>query len=75
MPKPIRSPRVIDTFLKTEEAKKAVTDVGVIGMSFGALQALQLAKKDKEGKLPVQAKRMSGDFAAGEVAYRRADRR
>jgi len=43
---------VIDTFLKTEEAKKAVTDVGVIGMSFGALQALQLAKKDKEGKLP-----------------------
>jgi len=43
---------IIDTFLKTEEAKKAVTDVGVIGMSFGALQALQLAKKDNEGKLP-----------------------
>jgi predicted alpha/beta-fold hydrolase len=43
---------IIDTFLKTKEAKEHVTDVGVVGMSFGALQALQLAKKDKEGKLP-----------------------
>jgi predicted alpha/beta-fold hydrolase len=43
---------VIDAFLKTDEAKKSVTDVAVIGMSFGGIQALQLAKKDAEGKLP-----------------------
>jgi pimeloyl-ACP methyl ester carboxylesterase len=36
------------------EAKKAVTKVGVIGMSFGATQALLLAAKSKAGKLPFE---------------------
>lgn len=45
---------VIDTFLKTDDAKRNVTSVGVIGMSFGASQALVLAAKAKAGKLPFE---------------------
>jgi predicted alpha/beta-fold hydrolase len=45
---------VIDTFLKTDEAKRNVTSVGVIGMSFGATQALVLGAKAKAGKLPFE---------------------
>ncbi|HYG76124.1 MAG TPA: alpha/beta fold hydrolase [Planctomycetota bacterium] len=45
---------IIDTFLKTDEAKRNVTAVGVVGMSFGATQALLLGAKAKEGKLPFQ---------------------
>jgi predicted alpha/beta-fold hydrolase len=45
---------VIDTFLKTDEAKRNVTSVGVVGMSFGATQALLLGAKAKAGKLPFE---------------------
>lgn len=47
---------IIEAFLKTEEAKKCVTEVGVVGFSFGGIHALQLAKKDAEGKLPFKLK-------------------
>ena len=43
---------IIAAFLNTDEAKRCVTDVGVLGMSFGGSQALLLAAKAKEGKLP-----------------------
>ena len=43
---------VVDAFLKTPEIAKKVNKVGVIGMSFGATQALLLAAKAKAGKLP-----------------------
>jgi predicted alpha/beta-fold hydrolase len=43
---------VIGAFLKTDAAKNVVTKVGVLGMSFGGSQALLLAAKHKEGKLP-----------------------
>ncbi|HEY3324559.1 MAG TPA: alpha/beta hydrolase [Planctomycetota bacterium] len=45
---------IVKAFLDTPDAKSKVTDVGVIGMSFGASQALVLAKKAKEGKLPFE---------------------
>ncbi len=45
---------VVDAFLKTPEAKKSVSAVGVVGMSFGATQALLLAALGKEGKLPFE---------------------
>jgi predicted alpha/beta-fold hydrolase len=44
---------IIDAYLKTD-VKAKVTKVGVVGMSFGATQALLLAAKAKEGKLPFQ---------------------
>jgi len=43
---------IIAAFLNTDEAKRCVTGVGVLGMSFGGSQALLLAAKAKEGKLP-----------------------
>jgi len=45
---------VIAAFLKTDEAQRVVTNVGVLGMSFGGSQALLLAAKAKAGKLPFQ---------------------
>jgi predicted alpha/beta-fold hydrolase len=45
--------QVIAAFLKTADAKK-VTTVGVLGLSFGGTQALLLAKKQAEGKLPFE---------------------
>ena len=47
---------IIDAFLKTDDAKRNVDGVGVIGMSFGASQAMLLAAKAKEGKLPFTLK-------------------
>ncbi|HYF51496.1 MAG TPA: alpha/beta fold hydrolase [Planctomycetota bacterium] len=45
--------QVVAAFMKTPEAKK-VTQIGVVGISFGGTQALQLAVKAKEGKLPFE---------------------
>ena len=44
---------IIDAYLKTD-VKSKITKVGVVGMSFGATQALLLAAKQKEGKLPFE---------------------
>ena len=45
--------QIIATFLKTPEAKN-VTQVGVVGISFGGTEALHMAAKAKEGKLPFE---------------------
>jgi predicted alpha/beta-fold hydrolase len=44
---------IIDAFLKSNQSKN-ITKIGVVGMSFGATQALLLAAKAKEGKLPFE---------------------
>ncbi len=45
--------QIIDAYLKTD-VKAKVTKVGVVGMSFGGTEALLLAAKSKEGKLPFE---------------------
>jgi predicted alpha/beta-fold hydrolase len=45
---------IIAAFLQTDDAKKFVTNVGVLGMSFGGSQALLLAAKAGEKKLPFE---------------------
>ncbi|MCY3020217.1 MAG: alpha/beta fold hydrolase [Planctomycetota bacterium] len=45
---------VIAAYLQTDDAKRFVTQVGVLGMSFGGSQALLLAAKAKAGKLPFE---------------------
>jgi predicted alpha/beta-fold hydrolase len=45
---------IIDAFLKSTKGAKNITKIGVVGMSFGATQALLLAAKAKEGKLPFE---------------------
>ncbi|MCY3019359.1 MAG: hypothetical protein NTW87_10090 [Planctomycetota bacterium] len=44
--------RIIQTFLQHKDVAGKVTKVGVAGMSYGATQALLLAKLDREGGLP-----------------------
>lgn len=44
---------IVDAFLKTD-TKKQVQKIGVVGMSFGASQAMLMAAKAKEGKLPFE---------------------
>ena len=45
---------IIKTYLDTGDNRNNITEIGVIGYSFGATQALLLAAKGKEGKLPFE---------------------
>ena len=44
--------QIVDAFLKSKDAPKQITKIGVIGMSFGATQALIMAEKAQAGTLP-----------------------
>src|SRR5207247_1630244 len=45
---------IVKAFLDSNEARGKVTSVGVLGLSFGGIQALVMAEKAREGKLPFE---------------------
>lgn len=46
--------QIIAAFLRQGDMKSNVTQIGVVGMSYGGLQAMVLGELSKEGKLPFQ---------------------
>ncbi|MCZ7645869.1 MAG: alpha/beta fold hydrolase [Planctomycetota bacterium] len=48
--------KLIDAFVKLPEVKPLVSEVGVLGYSMGATQALLLARLAEDGKLPFELK-------------------
>lgn len=52
--------KIVAAFLKHKEVQGKVTDVGVVGYSLGATQAMVLARMAADGKLPFELKAALG---------------